>query len=152
MEDKLPVTAEEKRPHHLLVIFLILVFPPAAFYILWKYKGYHSWFPHLMWLSGILLFIYTLLINFFLLPYVSRALISSGNPNAAVGRGWIYVLLVFFIGQSIFGFYLRVIFKNKGDISRLMMALSIFLFGLDYIAPGLIYGQIVAPIYNSLGL
>lgn len=152
MEDQLPVTAEEKRPHHLLVIFLILIFPPAAFYILWKYKTYHSWFSGLIWTTGLIIAAYTLAMNFFVLPYIAKAISVAGVGGQLIDNKWIYLLLIFSVAQIIFGFYLRRVFKKRGDISRLMMILCFCIFVLDYVVPGLTYSQIYGQIYGSLGL
>ncbi|MDO8486749.1 MAG: hypothetical protein Q7S45_00430 [Candidatus Curtissbacteria bacterium] len=143
---------EGKRPHHLLVIFLILIFPPAAFYILWKYKGYHSWLAGLIWTAGLIILVYTLALNFLVLPYITRAISVAGVGALAGDNKWVWALLIFSIAQIIFGFYLRRVFKQQGDITRWMMIVCVCIFVLDYVFPGLIYGQITGQIYSSLGI
>lgn len=152
MGNQLPVAAQEKRPHHLLVIFLILIFPPAAFYILWKYKTYHSWFSGLIWTTGFIIAAYTLAINFLVLPYVAKAISVAGIGGQLVDNKWIWVLLTFSVLQIIFGFYLKRVFKEKGDIYRWMMISCFCIFLLDYVVPGLVYSQITGQIYGSLGI
>lgn len=153
LENQLPVSGqEERRPHHLLVIFLILIFPPAAFYILWKYRTYHSWFSGLIWTAGFIIFAYTLVMNFIILPYITKAISVAGVGGNTFDNKWVYLLLIFSIAQIIFGFYLRRVFKVKGDIPRLMMILCVCIFVLDYVVPGLVYSQITGQIYGSLGL
>lgn len=152
-ENQLPLAGqEEKRPHHLLVIFLILIFPPAAFYILWKYRTYHSWFSGLIWTTGSIIFAYTMALNFIVLPYITRAISVAGVGGVAGDNKWVWVMLIFSIAQIVFGFYLRRVFKQRGEIARWMMISCVCIFVLDYALPGLIYSQITGQVYGSLGI
>lgn len=46
---------------HGLIVFLLWVAAPVAWYMMWKDKKYHSWFPHLLWINGAVFGIITIL-------------------------------------------------------------------------------------------
>lgn len=139
--------------HHLLLVVCLFVFPPVSLYLMWKYKEYHVWFATLSWVSGALLFVYTLILNFGILPQIQKALNSnSGGSGVVLGGSVILILITFALIQTGLGFYLKRQYKVRGDLTKGEMGLAIGLYGLGYLLPGLIYGDIVGPIYSSLNL
>ncbi len=137
--------------HHLLVVTTLLIFPPVAFYLMWKYKDYHYWFASLSWISGAFLLLYTLILNFGILPQVQNVIRLYGNGTKVTLDGGLILLLLFLsITQIILGFYLKYVYMKRGDLTKVEMAICIALFGLGYIVPGIVYNNIVTPIYDSV--
>lgn len=50
METKL--RQEGNLTKHGLIVILLWVAAPVAWYLMWKDKKYHNWFPHLLWING----------------------------------------------------------------------------------------------------
>ena len=142
-----------KLAHHFMVMFFLLVFPPVSFYLMWKYRDYHGWFATISWGSGIFLLIYTLVINFGIVPQIQKIVTQYGN----VDRGFIgldirfvYILIAISIVQIIYGLYLRRKFKQRGDLPKVDIVLSMIILAFGYFIPGMVYSAVVAPIYNSI--
>lgn len=60
--------ANEKSPSnvtkHTIIVFLLWVAAPVAWFLMWRDKKYHSWFPHLLWINGVIFAVVT----FFSIP------------------------------------------------------------------------------------
>lgn len=151
--DNMIVKTGPKLHHHLLLVVCLFIFPPVALYLMWKYKEYHVWYATVSWVSGALLFVYTLALNFVILPNVQKTLNSNGKGSGVtLGMSVILILIAFALVQTGLGFYLRRQYKTRGDLTKGEMVLAIGLYGLGYLLPGLIYGNIVGPIYSSINL
>ncbi len=138
--------------HHFIVVLFLLVFPPVSFYIMWKYKAYHGWFASICWISGVFLLIYTLVINFGVVPQMQKIIMRYGRDDLFVQFDirYFYLLLAISVLQIVYGLYLRHKFKNRGYLPRLDIVLSMIILAFGYFIPGMVYSAIVAPIYNSI--
>lgn len=111
---------------HGIIVFLLWAAAPLAWYLMWKDKRYHHWFPHLLWINGTIFGIITL-IN--LHKVDSHPILT---PLSAV------FILVFAISQILAGMYLqKKLLKSKRLINKLIVPM-IIIFALD-IALGYLY-------------
>lgn len=46
---------------HGIIVILLWVAAPLAWYLMWRDKKYHNWFPHLLWINGAVFGVITLL-------------------------------------------------------------------------------------------
>lgn len=151
--EEMILKSKPKLHHHLLLVVCLFVFPPVSLYLMWKYKEYHVWFATLSWVSGALLLVYTFVLNFVILPRIQKVFSSyGGNSGVTLGGPVILILIAFAILQTGLGFYLRRRYKERGDLTKGEMSLAMGLYGLGYLLPGLIYGNIVGPIYSRINL
>jgi hypothetical protein len=49
---------------HTVIVTLLWVLAPVAWFLMWRDKRYHSWFPHLLWINGTIFAV----ITFFNIP------------------------------------------------------------------------------------
>lgn len=139
--------------HHFMVMLFLFVFPPVSFYIMWKFKDYHGWFASICWISGIFLFLYTLIINFGVVPQIQKIVTQYGTNNKGfVGLDirFVYLLIAISILQIVYGLYLRRKFKQRGDLPKVDIVLSMIILAFGYFIPGMAYSAVVTPIYNSV--
>lgn len=154
IEQKNPnLKPKPKMAHHFLVMLFLLIFPPVSFLIMWKYKDYHGWFASICWVSGVFLLIYTLIINYGVVPQIQKIITQYGSADAgfvSIDIRFVYLLLAISVLQIIYGWYLRVKFKRQGDLPKLDMALTIVIMAFGYFIPGMVFSAVVTPIYNSI--
>ena len=67
-----------------LVLLLLVFFPPAAWYVMWKEKDYHRWFAWLIGIYGLFTLIGSLLIRFVLIPYSDKLYTSLGLEQPTI--------------------------------------------------------------------
>ena len=144
-EEKSPKTASW------IISLLLVIFPPAAFYLLWKDRAYHGWFAHLSWFFGASLVLFGVSFNFYVLPQINLAIGTlTGETAAHVGSGLLWLTVVLGIVQTGFGFSLRKKFRETGELPAVYLSASILLFILDYVLPLLVYSKVITPLYSSL--
>lgn len=139
--------------HHFMVMLFLFVFPPVSFYIMWKYKDYHGWFASICWVSGIFLLLYTLIINFGVVPQIQKIVTQYGtNDKGFVGLDirYVYILIAISVVQIVYGLYLRRKFRQRGDLPKVDIVLSMIILAFGYFIPGMVYSAVVAPIYDSI--
>lgn len=152
-----PLTEANKKvvqPHkyaNWLVTLLLLVFPPAAFYFMWRDATYHKWFVWMSWFLGGFLVVYFLFANYFLVPRINTLVSAASAPQ--ISFGFIEWVSVFGLGiaQFVVGFVLRMQLKKAGKISTLWLVIAVALLLIDYLAPTVMYSKIVGSVYSSMG-
>ena len=111
---------------HGIIVFLLWAAAPIAWYLMWKDKRYHHWFPHLLWINGTI---------FALITLANLHKIDSHpilTPFSAV------IILTFAISQILAGLHLQKrLIKSKELINKLIIPM-IIIFALD-IALGYLY-------------
>lgn len=54
MQEKTQGNGKTRISKHALIVFLLWAFAPLAWFLIWQDKKYHSWFPKLLWVNGII--------------------------------------------------------------------------------------------------
>lgn len=117
------------------VPILLLIFPPAAWYIMLKNpEKYNNWFPK------ILLFytIPTIIIFFVQILFLSSKLTFAATLP-------LYVGIIFYISQVIFSLILRNEIKNQSPEVKNLIPITVGVLGLDTVLPAIIYLFIFSP-------
>lgn len=84
---------------HAIIVFLLWAFAPLAWYLMWRDKKYHSWFPKLLWINGIIFSIIFVTQSFVFIPkfqefYNALGIkIPSNIPPLLVGIVLFFVLI-----------------------------------------------------------
>lgn len=121
-----------KLTKHALIIFLLWAFAPAAWFLLWKDKKYHSWFPKLLWVNGIIFSIIFFTQSFIFIPKLEQIydvvgieVPPSTTPLAA------FLVLVFVLLQIPAGIHLqKKIIKHKSLTDKYVIPI-LFIFLID---------------------
>lgn len=121
-----------KKSKHALIIFLLWAFAPAAWFLLWRDKKYHSWFPKLLWVNGIIFSVIFVTQSFVFIPKLEEIYTalkievpSSTTPLAAL------VILAFVLLQIPAGMHLqKKITKQKSLTDKYVLPI-LFIFLVD---------------------
>jgi hypothetical protein len=137
-----------------MIIFLLLVFPPAAWFLIWIDKTYHHWFGKILIFSGIFAIIITLSSFATIGTQTDQLYASLGvkNSNAALITLTNYLGVVFALLQIFFGIYIQRIMRHKNSLSRTELCITVLLLATSlYVAliPSLLVFQDIYPaLYN----
>lgn len=138
-----------------IIVMLLLVFPPVAWYIMWRENHYHNWFTSLLLVSGILSLL-TFFPMLYAIPqiatiYQSLNLSTSGTFIAIV---WIYSGIVLSIFELVLAFVIREKVKAQGHASNQLLLFAVLILCVTYllisvgsIGMGL---SIIVPLYKVL--
>lgn len=127
------------------IVLALAIFPPVAFYLMWKDKNYHSWLVSLHWLFGFSLLAFVGFLQFVLMPKLGVLYRELGIPQAnSTGTTIGIYLLILAVVQVIYGFVLKRVQKQKGELPRLHLAITMFVFLLDYILPSIFYMSVLS--------
>lgn len=132
-----------------VVIVLLIVFPPAALFIIFKEKQYHSWLPVLLWLFAIpYLFIFAIM-RIFVTPQLETLYKNLNLPNSISTINVIIVLfMILLFTQTIYGFIISHKRKLLGYLSIKLLIIALLFFVIDFISPAFILVGIIKPIYT----
>jgi len=95
-----------------LVILLLIFFPPAAWYVMWKEREYHMWFPWLIGFYGLLTVLFSIFTKFFIIPTIqsfSQSL-QIQQPRTASDE-FLYIFFLLGIAEIMLAIFLY--FHNK---------------------------------------
>ena len=135
LDVKIPSKVLPKTPSW-LVILLLSIFPPAAFYFMWKDEAYHGWFAPLNWLFGFSLFAFGMFMEFVLLPQLAILYTELGTAQPPeTAQYFIYAIFMLSFLQIVFGFVLKMERKKVSRLPALYLFASILFFILDYVIP-----------------
>ena len=143
LDAKIEVSSPPKTASWVIVLFLLL-FPPVAFYLLWKDKAYHGWFYSLNIFFGISLVVFGIFMKVFLIPLLTKAFSTVGAKQPGSSSALIIILIVFAIFQICFGFYLKNKRNPDGSLSVGYRTICIVLFLVDYVIPMWFYSSILS--------
>jgi len=111
---------------HGIIVFLLWAAAPVAWYLMWRDKRYHHWFPHLLWINGIIFGIITLL-N-----------LHKIDSHPVLTPVTVTLILSFAIMQILAGLHLQKrLMQSKKLINKLIIPM-IIIFAID-IALGYLY-------------
>lgn len=137
-----------------LVVLLLILFPPAAIYVMGKDKRYHSWFPILLWIyAGVTLSV-SLLQLFVLMPKLSTLYQELNAPKrpTLLAQNLLVVLIISALAQIVFGFFLRQKVKTIGELPKTLLWIAIIILVIDYLflptAQGIALFSMILPLYN----
>ncbi len=135
-----------------IVLFLLVVFQPAAFHIMYREKRYHHWFVYLLWLSAISQLIFAGIQLLFINPQLEtlyKRLGVSYNTNLSLELIIFMVLSVIEIGIGIL--LLKKLKEEKALYKKfLILAIVILSINMALGALSIAYSVIstISPLYN----
>ncbi len=115
-----------------LIVFLLWAFAPLAWFLLWTDKKYHSWFPKLMWINGIIFAVIFSVQSFGAMPKLT-------NWFATLGVFWTetfstylnLAILIFVIFQIPLGIYLEGFIRRHKKLTDEVALFSVCIFAVD---------------------
>jgi hypothetical protein len=115
-----------------LIVFLLWAFAPLAWFLLWTDKKYHSWFPKLMWVNGIIFAVIFSVQSFGAMPKLTTWFESIGVTWTQDFSGYLYVgILLFAIFQIPLGVYLEGFIKRHIKLTDEVALFSVSIFAID---------------------
>lgn len=150
-----PVTTEKPvtgRVSASLILFLLLAFPPVAWYFMWRDKTYHHWFGKLLIISGLLALGITLSSFAAIGTSVDQLYASLGvhNTNQELLTMSTYLGIGFAVIQVFFGLYLQHRIKAQTAMSRTELVMAIFLLAASFYIAFLPLIFIIRDLYPAL--
>jgi hypothetical protein len=149
------VTAINNKSHFSkwLVLLLIFIFPPLAWFLIWRDEHYHRWAYRLLWIYGVLGLITVAIEAVYVIPQLLllyRNLNVPIPPNITIG---IVIAVLICIAEIIFGFILRNKLNKNDASSKQFVAISflVIIIAAAIWSAGLFAG-IISPIYNLIGV
>lgn len=133
----------------LIIILWFLVFAPIGFYLLWKEKRLHIWFPNLLIILGILSVIPVFPIFLFVIPKLIKLYENFGadyNKSTPIIFA-IAILTITFI-QIVTGFILRKKVNPDGSLKNLYIYICLGFSVFQFISIGLFVLAFILQIYN----
>jgi hypothetical protein len=138
----------------IVIILLFLIFPPIAWYFMWKEKSYHIWFSSLLFLYAFFSVILTASMLFIVLPSIPTlyAGLNAETPDTQRYYPISIMVLVFCFFQAAFAIYTRKKTLQNQGLSNNLLALSILLLVVSYIVTsfgiGTLTSLIITPLYS----
>lgn len=150
----LNVPEQSHSASHITVLVLLFLFPPAAWYIMWKNKQYHSWFPMLLILNALIPLVTLIIMLLFVVPQL-MTLYNNLNVQPNFSPYPLIITAIILSGiQILFAIYIRQRVKKYGQLSQnLLVVTLIFLitnFLITFLGIGAIQLSIISPIYNLI--
>lgn len=135
-----------------LILFLLLAFPPIAWYFMWIDKSYHHWFGKLLIVSGLLALGITLSSFAAIGTSVDQLYASLGVTNAHQSLITVstYLGIGFAIIQVFFGLYLQHRIKTQTAMSRTELVMAVFLLAASFYVAFLPLIFIIQDLYPAL--
>jgi len=134
-----------------VIIVLLLIFPPVAFYLMWKEKSYHKWFANLLIFVGSLTSILGIIQILIVTPKLLdlyKEFNTKISPTHSVAA---YLLIVFGIIEFSFGIYLKNKLKMEHATKKFLATAVGFLL-ISYLFGGYLQAQsvlsVITPIYD----
>lgn len=119
---------------HTLIVILLWLFAPAAWIVMWKDKRYHSWFPTLLYMNGVIFGFVFLTQGIVVLPrlqiwydQMNVHTVPNFTPSIAIA------LIGFCIFQIFLGVYLKSKIRTHGHLLDHLIALVLAIFTIDFI-------------------
>ena len=136
---------------HLVIVALLWLFAPAAWYLMWQDKKYHSWFAPLLLVNGIVIGIMIITQSYVFIPYISALYELYGvHPLPFFSSVTAIIVVAFAVIQIIYGLHVRRTESLKNKLVTEHLALTVVFFTVDVII-GLLTGLIrVIPPYTFL--
>lgn len=137
-----------------IVILLLIIFPPASWYIMCKEKIYHRWFPVIIIIYSCSILLTTGSIMFLVLPNMLKLYenLELPNPIDLYIYPIIITLIVLVIIQILFSFYLKKYIENNGVLSKNLLIITIIFLILNYLfysfTPAILSMLLMNPIYR----
>lgn len=135
-----------------IVVVLLLIFPPLAWYFMWRERRYHSWFPMLVVLYGVLTLVVSLVFTVLVLPKFIDLYRDFGVRFPT--NAWVmsYAGIAYGILQVSFGLYARRRLITSAKPVEWLLAVSVLLLLLNFLGGGVLQAMMVIsvllPIYN----
>lgn len=115
--------------HRLMVFLLLFIFPPLAWWHMWKDHRYHTWFPYVLWVNGAALLGYCT----FILTQFYPLLTGSLNPTTSLFMGHVG-LFTLSCSEIVYGFYLNRICKENAKLNSKTLRVVIILLFINTLA------------------
>ncbi len=130
------------------LIFLLIIFPPLAWYFLYKDKRYHRWFPILLYIYGALL-----LVSVGVMQTSIMQLIGLYNGMGVKVPFTVYtsvpIGIVFAAVMILFGLFLGMKIRAEKDNKGILITVILFFVSFGYAVAAIIY-SIIYPIYGLI--
>jgi len=99
---------------HAVIVVLLWAFAPLAWFLMWRDKKYHRWFPKLLWINGIIFGVIFLTQSFIAIPRLNAIYDALHiHVPAYVHPLAILLVLLFLAGQILAGHLLQRRLKKK---------------------------------------
>lgn len=137
-----------------IVILLLIIFPPASWYIMCKEKIYHRWFPVIIIIYSCSILLTTGSIMFLVLPNMLKLYenLELPNPIDLYIYPTILTVTVFAIMQAFFSIYIKKYIDNNGVLSMNLLIITIIFLILNYLfysfTPAVLSMLMMNPIYT----
>lgn len=146
-----PQAQSAEIPPWLLVVLLVF-FPPAALYFMWKVRRYHSWFGVMLMLYGVMMLVVSGIQILVVMPRMMALYADFNVKVPAYGFVVNYGGLVYGILQILLGMYVWRTVKKVGELSKRQLFLASAILVLNLLAVGLVPAtavlSVVLPLYN----
>lgn len=155
------VSSSPQTPNHLSpwsIILLLFFFPPLAWYCMWKNPRYHSWFPILLIILGLLSLSTSFLIAFVVYPQI-RILTESLNMKQSFWTEYAaYGAVLVGLLEITFGIYVFQRVNANATLSKSLLTISVLILSAYYILGPIVAVfsalSVITPIYtltNAVG-
>ena len=122
----------------LKVLLLLVFFPPAAWYVMWKEKDYHRWFAWLIGIYGLFTLIGSLLIRFVLIPYSDKLYTSLGLEQPTISPfSFVNYYFVLGIVEIILALVLYIISRKYEKVPKAWLIIGLV---------GLVFTSFIQPL------
>ena len=122
-------------PHltkHALIVFLLWAFAPLAWFLIWQDKTYHSWFPKLLWVNGIIFGVIFFTQYFVVIPKLDRIYDVLGvHTPPYLHPLTVIVVLTFAVAQILAGYHLEKKVQKHHKLVEKYLIPIIIIFALD---------------------
>jgi hypothetical protein len=152
-----PHTVQQPSRSFRLVLLLLGLFPPVAWYFLWKEKRRQQFFPILLYIYGSLILTSSALYTFFLRPQIAAINPSSPPPllDSYIGSILMSLLMIYAASQIAFGRFIKREFQKYSCLPIRWLLVIAVMFVLDTIFfaslfPAIIGSWILVGLYSLI--
>ncbi len=147
-QKKVEVTSISSPPKA-LIIALLIIFPPAAYYLIWKNEHFYSWLPNILWISGSIGLVTQIFNGILFVPQFIVLYESLGVQSPYVIAVPFAIAFFLAIAQICWGFYLSYKLQKRGtDVKRMAAITLLFLLLIPTLMVGLVIYAMLNPILS----
>lgn len=148
-----PPTPQTSSVSKHLILILLVLFPPLAWYYMWKENKYHNWFASVLMIDGLIFIGTSILLMAAVYPPITQLYDSLALPHPVLAETLPYVFIIIGVIEILYGLYLKTQTRNTKSLSKSLLVVAVFLLLVHFIGlplgQGFSYFSTISTLYNT---
>lgn len=136
-----------------LILILLIVFPPLAWYYMWKEDRYHNWFASVLIIDGLIFIATAILLLATIYPPITQLFTAVKAEHPTTAKIMPYLFIALGIIEVAYGLYLRIKTHHLPLLPKKLLVLVIILLSIHFVGlplgQALSYVDLISKLYNT---